>query len=245
MKVVFATPTIKRPYAPYLEALEASVPVLDSAGIEHQVVFKVGCPYISGARAELTRAALDAKADAIVYLDHDVSWDPQDLVKLIRTEGDVVAGTYRLKQDTEEYMGVHFCDPAGRPVVRPSDGAIKARLVPAGFLKVTKEGINRFMHAFPELTYGPLFNQSVDLFNHGAVLGDRIWWGEDFCFAQRWNDKCGDLWLVPNLNIVHHGQDGTAYPGNYHNHLRRNPGGDLSANPLPPQRPVASLKAIA
>jgi glycosyltransferase involved in cell wall biosynthesis len=231
VKVIFATPTIKRPFAPYLAALEASVPLLDAAGIEHQIVFEVGCPYISGARATMTRKALDARADVIVYLDHDVSWDPENLLTLINTEGDVVAGTYRIKHEPEEYMSVLYCGQDGRPIVRESDGAVKARLVPAGFLKITKEGINRFMYAFPELTYGPLFSQSVDLFNHGAVLGDRIWWGEDYCFAQRWNDKCGDLWLVPNLNITHHNSDGVAFPGNFHQYLLRQPGGSESENP--------------
>lgn len=232
MKVVFATPTIKRPFAPYLESLEASVPVLDAAGIDHQIVFEIGCPYISGARATMTRKALDAGADVIVYLDHDVSWRPQDILKLINTEGDVVAGTYRIKHEPEEYMSVLYCDAQNRPKVR-ADGAVKARLVPAGFLKITKEGINRFMYAYPELTYGPLFNQSIDLFNHGAVLGDRIWWGEDYCFAQRWNDKCGDLWLVPDLNIDHHNSDGVCFKGNFHQYLLRQPGGSESDNPNP------------
>lgn len=233
MKVVFATPTIKGPFAPYIAALEASVPLLDAAGLEHQIVFEVGCPYISGARATMTRKALDAQADVIVYLDHDVSWDPQDLLTLINTEGDVVAGTYRIKHEPEEYMSVLYCDGNNRPIVR-ADGCVKARLVPAGFLKITKEGVNRFMYAYPELTFGPLYSQSVDLFNHGAVLGDRIWWGEDYCFSQRWNDKVGEIWLVPNLNITHHNSDGKAFPGNFHEFLLRQPGGSKSANPVPP-----------
>lgn len=236
MKVIFATPTIRRPFAPYLAALEASVPVLDAAGIEHQIVFEIGCPYISGARATMTRKALDAGADIIVYLDHDVSWRPEDLLKLINTEGDVVGGTYRIKHEPpdapEDYMGVLHCDANGRPIIR-ADGALKAKLVPAGFLKITKEGINQFMYHYPELTYGPLFNQSVDLFNHGAVMGDRIWWGEDYAFCQRWNNKCGDLWLVPDLNIDHHNADGKAYPGNFHEFLLRQPGGSNSSNPNP------------
>jgi hypothetical protein len=236
MKVVFCTPTTSRPFKPYLEALEASVPLLDAAGIDHQIVFEIGCPYISGARATMTRKALDANADVIVYLDHDVSWDPQDLLTLINTEGDVVAGTYRIKhtpkEEPEDYMVVLYTDALGRPQVR-ADGCVKARLIPAGFLKITKTGINRFMHAFPELTYGPLFNQSIDLFNHGAVLGDRLWWGEDYCFAQRWNDKVGEIWLIPNLNITHHNSDGVAFPGNYHRFLLRQPGGSESANPNP------------
>ena len=46
----------------------------------------------------MLRKALDAKADVIVFIDHDVSWDAKDLLTLIQTEGDVVAGTYRFKK---------------------------------------------------------------------------------------------------------------------------------------------------
>lgn len=235
MKVVFCTPTVKRPFAPYLEALENSVPALDQAGIEHGIVFQVGCPYISGARATMLRQALEAKADQIIFLDHDVSWRPQDLYELIRAEGDVVAGTYRIKHDPEEYMGTIESGPDGRPFVRKSDGAIKASLVPAGFLKITKEGVNNFMYHYPELCFGPLYQQSVDLFNHGAVLGDRLWWGEDYAFSKRYRDKCGDIWLLPHLQITHHSDMGMEYKGNFHMWLRRQPGGDLSECPNPPK----------
>jgi hypothetical protein len=98
-KVVFCTPTVTRPYAPYLKALEDSVPLVKAAGWEDQVVFEIGNPYISAARAKMTRKALDAGADVIVYLDHDLSWEPKDLVTLLETEGDVVAGTYRMKYE--------------------------------------------------------------------------------------------------------------------------------------------------
>lgn len=247
-KVIFATPSLNGPTAPYIASLEASIPMIEAAGYEHQYVQEIGCPYISGARATMTRKALDAGADIIVYLDYDLSWDPQDLLTLIETEGDVVAGTYRIKHEPEEYMSTLFSDEEGRPKLR-ADGCIKANLVPAGFLKITKAGINRFMHAYPELTYGPLYSQSVDLFNHGAVLGDRIWWGEDYCFAWRWNDKCGDIWLVPNLNITHNSvkndyktglQTITPYPGNLHEFLLRQPGGSKSDNPIKPKLSIAA-----
>ena len=248
-KVIFCTPSLNGPTAPYIKALEDSLPLIEAAGYEHALVQEVGCPYISGARATMTRKALDAGADILIYLDYDLSWDPQDLLTLIQTEGDVVAGTYRIKHEPEEYMSTLFSDPEGRPIVR-ADGCVKANLIPAGFLKLTKTAINIFMHHYPELTYGPLYSQSVDLFNHGAVLGDRIWWGEDYCFAWRWNDKCGDIWIVPNLNITHHGQTvdrktgakvSTPYPGNFHEYLLRQPGGSKSANPIPP----ANLRAVA
>ena len=92
-KVVFCVPTVKRPYQQCLDSLEASLPLLDAHGIEHGMVNEIGNPYISAARATMLRKALDAKADVIVLIDHDLSWRPADMLKLIQTDGDVVGGT--------------------------------------------------------------------------------------------------------------------------------------------------------
>lgn len=220
-KVCFCIPTITRPHQATIDSLEASVPLLDAAGWDHYMVPEVGNPYISAARSKMLRKALDAKADVIVFIDHDVSWKPEDLIKLLDTEGDVVAGTYRFKQDEETYMGTIYTDSVGIPVVR-EDGCIKARLVPAGFLKITTKCVDRFMTAYPHLCYGEKYNLSVDLFNHGAHEG--MWWGEDYAFSRNWIDAGGEIWLVPDLDLDHHAAD-KAYKGNFHRFLLRQPGG--------------------
>lgn len=219
-----------------LAALEASLPVLEAAGYEHGIAQILNMPYISAARATMLRAALDAKPDHIVFLDHDVSWRPEDMLRLVQAEGDCVAGTYRVRLDEEQYMGALETDGDGRPIVR-ADGALKSKLVPAGFLKITPAGVDKFMGEYPELVYGPRYHQSVDLFNHG--VRDRVWWGEDYAFSRRWCEKCGDLWTLPDLSIDHHTFDGKVYAGNLHQFLLRQPGGSESANPVPPVRLVA------
>lgn len=222
-KIVFCIPTVTRPYQETLDSIEASVPLLDAAGYDHAMVNEIGNPYISAARATMLRKALDARADIIIFIDHDVSWHPADLVKLIEAEGDVVAGTYRFKSDEISYMGTIHSTPSGTPLVR-EDGCIKARMVPAGFLKVTKEAVDKFMTKFPHLCYGEKYRQSVDLFNHGAHEG--LWWGEDYAFSRNWESIGGDIWLIPDLCLNHHSKD-KIYEGNFHMHLRRQPGGDL------------------
>jgi hypothetical protein len=220
-KVVLCTPTPDRPHPAYFEAVKASVPLLEAAGLDHHITWMVGCAYISAARAIMTRRALDAGADIIVYIDHDVSWEPYDLLKLIEYPTDVAAGTYRFKYDEIEYMGRPWRSEKGNIIARGDperpgeDDAIRMLCVPAGFLKITRNGVNRFMRKYPELMYGEECSPSVDLFQHGAH--DRIWFGEDYAFCRRWNE-IDNVWCLPNLNITHHSKD-KAYPGNYRQHL--------------------------
>lgn len=223
-RVVFCCPTITRPYQQFLDALEAECPLLDAAGLEHYLVHEVGSAYISHARATMLRKALDKEPDVIVFLDHDMGWKPGELLRLIQTDGDVVAGTYRFKQPEPKYMGVWHTDDEGFPIVR-DDGCIKAQWVPAGFLKVTASAINEMMKAYPELNYGPLYRLSHDLFNHGAHQG--VWFGEDYAFSRRWGDRGGDIWIIPTLDLTHYGADGTAFDGTFQTYLRKQPGGDL------------------
>jgi glycosyltransferase involved in cell wall biosynthesis len=222
-KVVFCTPTITKPYPQFLAAMEASLPSLHEAGWDTESIFEIGCPYISQARAKMLRKALDAGADVIVFLDHDLSWQPDALLRLLETEGEVVSGTYRFKHEPEEYMGAVVTNDEGFPIGR-ADGCLEAHSIPAGFLKVTREGVSRFAREFPELLYGDPMSPFLDLFNHGAHQG--TWWGEDYAFARRWRERCGKVWLIPNLQIDHHTSD-TPYPGNFHEFLLRQEGGVL------------------
>ncbi|WP_373031617.1 hypothetical protein [Sulfurovum sp.] len=227
MKVVFCIPTMTRPYQETLDSLAASVPLFDEAGIEHAMVSEIGCPYISNARATMLRKALDAGADVIVFIDHDVSWDAGDLLKLVLTKGNVVAGTYRFKRDEESYMGHILSYKDGTPMVREEDGALHSFDAPAGFLKITKEAVNKIYTSFPGLVYGDKYHPSIDLFNHGAHKG--TWYGEDYAFCRRWLE-CGDgLFTVPDMNINHHAGD-KVYKGNLHEFLLKQPGGSNDTN---------------
>lgn len=224
MKVVFCVPSLAGPTAPFIGALEKSIGPVIGAGWDEGTVEERGCPYISSARATMLRKALDARADVIVFLDYDLSWDEGDLLKLIETPGEVVSGAYRFKQDEVKYMGRLFEDDRGRPIVR-DDGCVKAEWIPAGFMKVTATAIDRLMGRHPELIYGPRYAPLVDLFNHGAHEG--LWWGEDYAFSRRWNALGGEIWVIPDLNLTHHAKrdDGTfkPYPGNFHQYLLQQP----------------------
>lgn len=226
-KVVFCCPILREPYPQFVKSLTDALPTIQAAGWDEGYAQEVNNPYISGARAAMLRKALDAKADVIVFLDYDLEFPPESLLRLIQTEGPVVAGTYRCKVDTEEqYMGALYHGPDGTPIVR-EDGCVKASVAPAGFLKITKVAVHEFMAAYPELCYGPKYAQSVDLFNHGAYEG--LYWGEDYAFCRRWREMGGEVWIQPDLDLTHWKAE-KAYPGNFHQFLLRQPGGANDPN---------------
>lgn len=201
--------------------MEKSIPLLHAKGYKDIFIQEIGCPYISHARSKMLRKAMDRGADIVVFTDYDLSWKPTDLLDLVESAGDVVAGIYRFKKDETEYMGTVKSDENGFPIVK--DGALLSDRVPAGFLKLTKHAVNKFMKEYPELLYGDPINYSVDLFNHGVI--DGVWYGEDYAFSRRWTEKCGDIKILPDLDICHWKidfagkKDPIPFEGNYHKFL--------------------------
>lgn len=234
-RVAICTPSWERPTDSYLAALEASVPALDAAGWEHHAAFEVTNPYISAARASMLGKALDWGADVVVFIDDDVSWEPQDLVKLLDTEGEVVGGNYRYKTEEEvRFMGKPILGETFKPIVRESDGAVQMMAVPAGFLKIDAHAvIPRFLEWYPHLRMNWTSKKpNVDLFNHGVFNG--TWFGEDFAFCRNWMGTGGDIWCPPDMNLTHNARGYYAkdkatgevkwtpekpYPSNYHRYL--------------------------
>lgn len=213
MKVVFCVPFLDKPTYPFMEALEKSLPIIESAGWEHELTHEQGNAYISAARNAMLRRALDAKADVIMFFDYDVSWKPHDLLKILNTKEHVVAGLYRFKKQEVEYMGVFEDDI---PVVN-TDGLIRAKHVPAGFLKVTKNAVSMFAKKHPYLLYGDPMHPTLDIFNHGVI--DGVWYGEDYAFSKRWRETGEELWVCPDLSLDHHDKNGNVYAGNFHKYL--------------------------
>jgi len=217
LRIAILTPTRRRPSAAWLSSVTASASVLRAAGHEPRVEIEAGNPYISFARAIMMQRC--PEADALLFIDDDLGWDADALLRLVETPDDVVAGDYRFKTAAEEYMGILDAGPDGKPICR-ADGCVLARRVPGGFLKVTRAAVDRFAAAYPHLRFGA----GLDLFNHGTI--DGVWHGEDYAFSKRWTDIGGALWVIPDLTISHHGWDDDAvFVGNLHAFLMRQPGG--------------------
>lgn len=216
-KVVFCVPVFPKPFKETVRSIEAEKKILKDSGWESEVLWQVGIPYISGARAVLLRSALDAQATVILFVDQDISWEPGTALKLIETEGGIVAGTYRYKEDQERYMGALVIGSIGRPLMR-ADGAVEAQWAPAGFLKVTRDAVNLMMATHPELCWGEASGPNYDMFAHGVLEGN--WRGEDVAACIRWRKMGQKLWMAPDLDITHHSVD-KAYPGNLAKFLKK------------------------
>lgn len=178
-------------------------------------------------RDKLVKIFIDSGCDTLFFLDNDVSWNPEDALRLIENDrDDIVAGIYPFKKEEEDYPVVIHTDENGYPTVR-QDGLIHAAMIPFGFVRIKRNVIEKLIIANPDKKF--VLNETgkeetyYDLFPQG--LEDGRWWGEDYAFCRLWNKIGGEIYVEPNIWLKHHyGVDFKEFKqGNYHEYLMKRP----------------------
>src|SRR5690606_1740714 len=77
----------------------------------------------------------------LVFLDADVSWNPDDLIKLIKHDRDVVAGVYPKRSSRDKDFPVHVLP--GVALQADSDGLVEVAGAPTGFMKIKRHVLEK------------------------------------------------------------------------------------------------------
>jgi hypothetical protein len=210
----------------FIESLNAAGRLLKKHGYTPNKGAVFCDPYIQKARNRLAKQFLESDNDIFIFIADDLEFKAEDVLKLIETPGDVVAGAYRTKQEKPQYPVGIETDINGRPITR-EDGCISARRVQTGFLKINRTVFEQIVIRYPGLAYygiknGKKVNIAHDFFPQG--VHKHVWLGEDYAFCELWTGIGGKIWVVPDLDLTHYeGEKG--YRGNYHEYLKKLPGG--------------------
>lgn len=163
----------------------------------------VGDSLVTRARMVLEAEFLKTDADALMFIDSDIRFDPRDVLRLYRSECDIIGGVYPLKTIPIEW-------PANfrGALPDPLSGLIEAQDVPAGFLRIKRHVIETMRAAYPELgceiiaglNGSALFDARID---EGSET--RRYMSEDFAFC-RLAQGCGFKVMVdPDITLTHTG----------------------------------------
>lgn len=144
---------------------------------------------ISYNRDILFREFLSQKIfDVMVFIDSDLGWETDGLLKLLRTPGDIVGGAYRKKQNEVEYSFQTLEAELPR-VYGP------AVLVPGGFMKITRHAAEVLAARYPRP-----FAHIVD--DKGQEFG------EDVSFCKRALEAGLEINVRLDIEFTHYGVTG-------------------------------------
>lgn len=88
----------------YSSSLAKSVMLLSDNGYHLEHIYINGEAIVQSARNKLFFNAYHKDYDCVVWIDSDIEWNPEDLLKLVKSNLDVVGATYRRKTIKELYV---------------------------------------------------------------------------------------------------------------------------------------------
>ncbi|MDB5415937.1 MAG: hypothetical protein JWR10_4272 [Rubritepida sp.] len=169
---------------------------------------------VTRARNSLVARFLASSASHLLFVDSDIGFGADAVLRLLGHGRPLIAGLYRSKTTEREDWVVTF--PAGEDGGLPSvrhdvtTGAVEAAGVGTGFLLIHRDVLTAMVQAHPETLHrtdeGPvhaLFEAGIE---PGAAPGEGRYLSEDYMFCARWRALGGEVWCDPAIVLEHHGQ---------------------------------------
>jgi len=199
-KVLLATTSYDNPDASYTFAIARSRLALHEAGIASAYLLLQGNCHVDDARNAVVYEFLKTDCDELVFLDADVSWEPEHLIALCNFDSEMVGGVYPYRREGEgESMPVRML-----PGVFEADanGLLEVDGLPTGFLRIKRSVFEKMRPYVAAYDKGgkvtPVFFERDML-----GIGRR---GGDIGFAMRWRAIGGKCHAAVDLRLGHTGK---------------------------------------
>lgn len=193
-----------------------------------KVSFKDGDALITRARASLISQFLDdANATHLLFVDADIGFEPEQVLRLIECGAEMCAAIYPIKRI--DWDRVQKTIETGRPnpaaaalkyvfeVDNPNAiiehaGFVRVRYAGTGFLMIRRRALERMCAHYPQLQFkrDHSFDAAVTSAKRFAlfecmIAEDGTYLSEDFAFCKRWTDIGGEIWADLKSKLQHVG----------------------------------------
>jgi hypothetical protein len=158
---------------------------------------------------------LASHCDRLVFIDADIGFTADQVLRLLAHDRDVIGGLYRKKTPGAVDFAVNWLpSPDGKAARDAETGAIEARHVPTGFLCIKRHVIETMAEAYPHLRYratagervgGKLPEFGIGIFDCYTDPVTLEAYSEDWAFCMRWRALGGQVWADPGIILEHYG----------------------------------------
>jgi hypothetical protein len=209
-KLFIATPAydggVKVPYA---VSLAETYALLTKNGIECVIRLHTSGSLLVAERNRLNKAFLETDCTHMLCIDADLGWPAQAVLAMLNQDKDFIAGVYPTRrEDTFLFRPVFKEDGS---VVTDGKNLLKMEYIPAGFMLIKREVIEKMHQHFADLYFKPKAkeNEHMDGFClFDTEIRDGEFWGEDYVFCRRAREAGFEIWVDPYIEFDHHGVRG-------------------------------------
>lgn len=193
--------------AHYVNSLIQTISLSTQNNIQIYHLFLCYDSLIQRARNDLINYAIAANVDDLVFIDSDESWKPENFIKLLLHDVDVVGGTARKKTDKEQYV-VKINPTIG--LRREENGLIEVLGIGTGFTRLNKRALNILWNCSKEYIED---NGKTGRMVFDVEVIDGILVSEDIAMCSKLLKNGIKVWFDPTITCDHIGVK--SYQGNF------------------------------
>jgi len=193
----------------YLMSLVKLINFLNFSGITYSIDTIVNESLVPRARNSLVAKMMqfEGKSTHLIFIDSDIEFEPDSVVKLLLADKDVVGGIYPKKA-----LPISF-------VVNSIDNAqfegtlLEVKRIGTGFVCIKREVFEKMFERYAHLKYNDniglderyapfkyaLFDTSIDKEDNNNYVS------EDYTFCDRWRAMGGQIWADLSISLTHVG----------------------------------------
>ena len=199
---MLATTVYDTPAAGYAFAISRSRGVLHKAGINTEYALLTGNCHVDDARNVVVQQFLLSQCEELIFIDADVLWEPEDLLRLCGYDCDIVGGVYAFRlamSRAEQRMPVAFIEDVFTP---DAQGLLEVKHVPTGFMRIKRHVIellvkdaDHFGNRHETRSKTPILFQ--------RSFSDNIRYGGDVHFCHLWRATGGQVHAAAEIRLGH------------------------------------------
>ena len=227
----------------YMQSVVGLIHAASVHGIDISLALLGQDALITRCRNTLLGAFMESPASHIMFIDSDILFEPESVVRLIQSGKDFVAGMYPIKalnwdlapwnrktfhEDEASSCLMYVGQPEDAAQRREEGGFVSAVYAGTGFMLVSRHAVARMIAAHPELKYRAIHawplpagteRERYALFDTMIHPQTGEYLSEDYAFCHRWRALGGYIWIDTMCNLTHIGS----------NEYRGNPAGRFAA----------------
>lgn len=187
--------------------------------VKHGITFRLTTlrneSLVTRARNILSAMFLDSGATHLFFIDADIEFEPDSIIRMLAMDKDIIAAAYPKKALPVQYaMNFKYIDPVKKQI-RMERGAVEVWDASTGFFCIKREVFEKMMLAYPDLHYKNDSNIDPKLQKYCYAFfdtmidkdenGDNRYLSEDYTFCRLWQRLGGEIWMDPGTKLNHVG----------------------------------------
>jgi hypothetical protein len=209
--VFIATPIARHPVRQYTVSLAKTFVILQQLGIRAWKQEVIGSSNLPRARNELVAAFMASDYDRMLFIDDDMGWNPNDVVRLLASDKDLIGGVGCKKVMRPDTDPGKWCLRMLSGAIRQDDmGAIEVEAFGTGFMMISRAVFARMAMVHPEWKRKgwPSLPEPARAWYYRFFFfpDDEDESGEDIEFCREWRRLGGSVWIDPTIRLKHVGE---------------------------------------